>query len=196
MHTTKIEKIKYALLLTIAMMLVIMGYQIWEHNQKKGDLEDIKKVQLETDADVVVKHIELTETSGTRVYWKLKARVAEIYTARKETRMQDLEIDFFDQNGAKNLHLVSDEGVKDDTTGDIIVSGNVKAVAYQEGVILTTSELVYDAETKLITSDEHVVIERGGIVTSGEGLESDLSLTEARILRNVTTSFATEAEGT
>lgn len=191
LYTMNVEKIKRLLLLMIGLMTAVMGYHIWNYNREK-QAPQAKVTPIETDADVVVKDVELTETSGTRIFWKLRAKEAEVYTASKETRLKDIELDFFDEHGDKSMHLVSDNGIKDDNTGNIIASGNVQATAYHEGITLKTSELMYDATTNLITSDKHVVIERGNIVTSGDGLESNLSLSEARILRNVTTSVILE----
>ncbi len=186
-----VEKIKQLLLMTIGVMILAMGYHIWRYRNEQKSIPP-QVIPIETNADVVVKDVELTETSGTRIFWKLRAKKAEVYTSSKETRLEDIEVDFFDEQGQKSMHLVSDSGVKDDHTGNITASGNVQASAYQEGITLKTSELIYDAKANLMTSEKHVVIERGNIVTSGEGLESDLSLSEARILRNVTTSVVLE----
>jgi len=192
-YPMNVEKIKRLLLLTIAVMTAMMTYYIWRYNTIDNAPVEMEPVKIETDADVVATDVELTETTGDRVLWTLQARTAEIYTSEKETRLKDVEIDFFDGNGVKSMHLVSDHGIKDDK-GNIMASGNVQAISYQKRATLKTSELVYDVQTQLITSDKHVVIEQGNIIISGDGLESDLSLSKARILRNVTTSVLEEGE--
>jgi LPS export ABC transporter protein LptC len=182
-----VEKIKRILLITIGVMTAIMGYYIWLYNMEKKAVkpEPIRDV---TDADVVVNNFEVVETFNDRVLWILHAKVAEVYSSRKETRLKDVEVDFFDENG-KSMHLISDYGVKDDQTGNIIASGNVQATAIQEGSILKTEELIYNAETRKITSEKHVIIEKGAMITEGDGLESDLHLTETKVLRNIMTFF-------
>jgi LPS export ABC transporter protein LptC len=189
-YTMNVERIKGLLLITIGIMTATMAYYVWSFNKEKKPPQPIITT-LETKADVVVSDVELRETSGDRTLWMLRAKVAEVYNSSKEIRLEDIEIDFFDEKG-KSMHLTSDRGIKDDKTGNIIASGDVRATSYHEGIILKTSELVYDANTNKITSDKHIIIERGNMVTSGEGLESDLSLSEPRILRNVTTSLVTE----
>lgn len=194
LYTTKIEKIKRVLLIMIALMTVMMGYYIWKHNtQDKTEVKPISIGHLENDADVLVSDVELTEIANEQILWTLEAKEAKVYNARKETKLREIEVDFYDEAGQKSMHLVSDRGLKDDKTGNVIASGNVQATSFVEGVTLKTSELMYDAKRKKIVSDEHVIIERGNLIISGEGLESNLSLTEARVLRNVTTSFVTEA---
>ncbi len=194
LYTMNVEKIKRLLLMTIGVMTAIIVYYIWEFHREKPQVEP-RKIELGSiKADVVVTDVELTETTGDHIVWTLRAKTAEVYTTKKQTRLKDIDVDFFDQNGVKSMRLVSDHGVKDDRTGNILASGNVQATAYQEGTILRTSELVYDAQTQLITSDKYVTIQRGNMLTSGEGLESDLSLSGAKILHNVTTSFVLGSE--
>ena len=102
------------------------------------------------------------------------------------------DLGFFDEAG-KSLHVISDEGIKDDNTGNIIALGNVQATAVREGSVLKTQELTYHADTNTITSDRHVIIEQGNLITTGDGLETDLNLSEIRILRNVSTVVREES---
>lgn len=191
-YTMKIARIKQMLLVTIGMMVVTMGIYIYiyitdERNKVKPmPIPDVPK------ADIVVSNFEVSETFHDQVLWELHADVAEVYSDRQETQLKDVEFDFFDEQGNKSMHLISDYGVKDDQTGDITLSGNVQASALHEGTTLKADELFYTAETGQITSDTHVIIERGNIITEGEGLESDLSLKKARILRDVKTYFTPE----
>jgi LPS export ABC transporter protein LptC len=190
-YTMKIARIKQMLLVTIGVMVVTMGIYIYVYinetdNVKPVPIPDVPK------ADIVVSDFEVSETFHDRVLWELHADVAEVYSDRQETQFKDVEFDFFDEQGNKSMHLISDYGVKDDLTGDITLSGNVQASALHEGTTLKADKLFYNAETGKITSDTHVIIERGNIITEGEGLESDLSLKKARILRDVKTYFTPE----
>ena len=189
LYTVNIEKIKRLLLITIGLMAVMIGYYIWLHIQTtegtKVKPEPIGKV---SDADVVVQDVELVEYVNDQVLWNLHAKEAEVHNALKQTRLEGVAVDFFDEQG-KSLHLISDYGLKDDQTGNIKAYCNVQADAVREGITLKTDELVYTAATGKITSDKHVIMERGNIITEGDGLESDLSLKKARILRDIKTYF-------
>jgi LPS export ABC transporter protein LptC len=190
LYTTHIEKIKRLLLVTIILMLGSMAYYVWLFNTKKDSVATpISMTELSSDADVLATNVELTEIANEQILWTLQAKQAKVYNDRQETWLKDVEVDFYDENGQKNLHLVSDEGTKSDKSGNVIARGNVQATSFVEGITLKTSELMYDAAINKIVTDKHVIIERGNLVTSGDGLESNLSLTEAKILRNVTTSF-------
>ena len=183
-----VEKIKRVLLITLGMIMATMGYYIWSYNREETPPQPIIRRDVDEKADVVVTDVELTEMTNDRTLWMLVAKEAKVYNTLKETHLKDIDVDFFDEHG-KSMHLKSDRGVKDDKTGNIIASGNVQATSYREGAVLKTSELLYDASINKVTSDKHVIIERGNVITSGDGLESDVSLSEAKILRNVTTSF-------
>jgi LPS export ABC transporter protein LptC len=182
-----IQKIKRMLLLTIGVMTAVMGYYIWTYNRQKPQVE-AERFPTVPDADVVVKNFEVVETFNDRVLWSLRAKGAEVYSAQKETHLKGVEADFFDENG-KSLHLVSDYGKKDDQSGLIVVSGNVQATSIQEGIVLKTDELKYNMATKKIFTNKHVIIERGNIITEGDGLRSDIDLRKAKILSNIKTSF-------
>jgi LPS export ABC transporter protein LptC len=190
-YTMKIARIKQMLLVTIGVMVVTMGIYIYIYIHETDNVKPVPILDV-PKADIVVSDFEVSETFHDRVLWELHADVAEVYSARQETQLKDVEFDFFDEQGNKSMHLISDYGVKDDQTGNITLSGNVQASALHEGTTLKADELFYTAETGKITSDTHVMIERGNIITEGEGLESDLSLKKARILRDVKTYFTPE----
>ena len=193
LYTTHIEKIKRLLLVTIGVMLASMAFYVWKFNTEKDTVAiPISMDELSSDADVLASNVELTEIVNERILWTLQAKQAKVYNERKETWLKDVEVEFYDDTGQKSLHLVSDEGIKSDKSGNVVATGNVQATSFVEGIRLKTSELMYDAGINKIVSDKHVIIERGNLITSGDGLESNLSLTEAKILRNVTTSFVSD----
>jgi lipopolysaccharide export system protein LptA len=181
-YTNTIEKTKHLLLIGIVVMFAVMGFYVWRYEPPVVKPEPITTV---SEADVVVHGVELVEYMHDRTLWQLWAEEASIYSKTKTTHLVDVSADFFDDHGIKSMHVVSDRGIKDDASGNITASGNVEADAVEEGIHLKTEELVYDAETQLITSETHVEITRGNSITEGEGLKSDLHLDKVRILRDV-----------
>lgn len=203
MTMMNIERMKRLLLLTIGIMVALMGYYIWEYNRENQGvkMKPLLPEKIASDPvvpDVVVNDVNLTETSADRILWTLHAKEARIYSSLKETRLKNVEVQFFDEQGEKSLFLTSEQGIKDDKTGNIVASGNVHVTSLQKDAILKTNQLIYDANQKMIRTDddEHVIIEQGEIITSGYGLESDVSLSQPRILRDVTTSFGVQPEAT
>ena len=191
MLTLNIENIKRVLLVFIGLIIITMGYYIWLFN--KGEIHQEKVPVLDTTADVVATDFTVSEKSLERTLWKLRAKEAEVYNAEKKTRLKDVEVKFFNEDG-KNILLTSDRGLKDDETGNIIAAGNVRVISLHENTTLKTEELIYDAARQKIRTDEdrYVIIEQEDVVISGYGLESDLSLSKPRILRDITTSYTVE----
>lgn len=203
MTVMNIERMKRLLLITMGIMVALMGYYIWDYNRKNRGVEmkPLLPEKLASDPvvpNVVVNNVNLTETSAERILWTLHAKEARVYSSLKETRLKDVEVHFFDEQGEKSLFLTSEQGIKDDNTGNIIASGNVRVTSLQKEATLKTNQLIYEANQQMIRTDEdeHVIIEQGEIITSGYGLESDLSLSKPRILRDVTTSFAVQPKAT
>lgn len=201
MTTLNIERIKRFLLLMIGVMTALMAYYIWAYNRENQGvkMKPLLPEKLASDPvvpDVVVNEVDLTETSAERVLWTLHAKEARVYSSLKETRLKAVEVQFFDEYGEKSLFLTSERGIKDDKTGNITASGNVVVTSLQKDATLKTNELIYDANQKMILTaeEEHVIIEQDDMITSGYGLESDLSLSKPRILRDVTTSFAVQSQ--
>ena len=201
MTIMNIERMKRLLLITMGLMAALMGYYIWDYNRDNQGvkMKPLLPEKLASDPvvpDVVVNDVNLTETSAERILWTLHAKEARIYSSLKETRLKNVEVQFFDEQGEKSLFLTSERGIKDDNSGNIIASGNVHVTSLQKDAILKTNQLIYDANQKMIRTneEEHVIIEQGEIITSGYGLESDLSLSTPRILRDVTTSFAVQQQ--
>jgi LPS export ABC transporter protein LptC len=187
-YIINVAKIKRGLLAAIVVMILVMGYYILEYNRK--DINRVKpaeRVSTVTDADVVVHNVQLVEYLNERILWNLQAKEASVYSTTKKTHLQDVAIDFFDEIGEKSMHLISASGTKDDLTGDLLASGNVKASALADGITLETEELAYTAETEKISSNKRVRIIKDNIITEGEGLQSDLHLENVDIFRNVVT---------
>lgn len=189
-YAMNVEKIKRLLLLALAVMATMVSYYIWAHNQK-GDIILPQATSGTSNADVVVQNVKLVEYVNDQVLWELRAKAGEVLSAQKQTRLTGVEVDFFDDQG-KNMHLISDSGLRDDQTNNLLATGNVQANAIRKGITLKTTELRYHAATGKITSDQHVIIEQGRLVTEGDGLESDLSLEKAKVLRNIKTYFTIE----
>ncbi len=188
-YTNIVDTMRHMLVVGMVAMFAVMGYYIWQYNTVKPSAITPAPVKTVSDADVIVHGVELVEYVHERTLWNLWADEASIYSATKKTYLQDVSADFFDTAGVKSLHVISDTGEKDDLSGDITASGNVEADAIAEGVHLKTDELHYNAETQLITSETHVLLIRDNVITEGEGLKSDMHLSNVRILRDVKTAL-------
>lgn len=183
-----VERIKRLLLATIGVMIVGMGCYIWVYRAERRTVKPEQHEQV-PDADVSAQDVEVKYLSHDRVLWHLFAKEALVNNATKETRLASIAVDFFDELGMKSLHVVSDRGTKDDQQGNLVATGNVQATAIAKAITLKSEELQYTVQTGLVTSSQHVEIQRNNLVAEGDEFESDLNMRNIRILRNVRTTL-------
>jgi LPS export ABC transporter protein LptC len=94
---------------------------------------------------------------------------------KNEKLLENIKIDFFDENELKTSSLTSLFGKIDDDTQDMYAIDSVVAVS-DSGVTLTTDELIWKNKTKKIVSDKFVRIVSADEIIEGYGFESDQDL--------------------
>lgn len=108
----------------------------------------------------------------------------EKYSSKDSTIMAGIEATFFDSLGQITSTLVSDSGIIRENSKRLEVWGNVKVVS-NNGVTLEADSLFWDQERDSVTTESFVRITHRGNVQTGYGLQSDNSLTNFRIMREV-----------
>lgn len=108
----------------------------------------------------------------------------EKYSSKDSTIMAGIEATFFDSLGQITSTLVSDSGIIRENSKRLEVWGNVKVVS-SNGVTLEADSLFWDQERDSVTTESFVRITHRGNVQTGYGLQSDNSLTNFRIMREV-----------
>lgn len=106
------------------------------------------------------------------------------YDDKKETLMDTLKIDFYNDEGIKTTTLTSLFGKIDDRTNDMMAKDSVVAVN-TEGVILKTDELHWNHRTKKITTEKFVTITTKDEIIQGYGFESDQNLKNYEIFEPI-----------
>jgi len=94
---------------------------------------------------------------------------------QSEKLLENMKIDFFDDNENRTSQLTSLYGRIDDETQDMYAIDSVVAVS-DSGVVLTTDELIWKNKTKKIVSDKYVRIVNNEEIIEGYGFESDQNL--------------------
>jgi LPS export ABC transporter protein LptC len=179
------KRLKLVFLFIIVTMLGISSFYIFSYEKVVGP--SMKSSLTDTDAEVIITDLELTESSGNQLLWSLNARTAKIFNEEQETRLNGVRARFFDEQ-RKPLNLTGDEGVKSDKAKAITITGNVVAVN-EEGITLRTQQLVYDMATGWISSEVPVTIEKGHTVTTGEGFKARTDIKAFKFDRRVKTTI-------
>lgn len=85
-------------------------------------------------------------------------------------------VDFYGARGDRTSVLTADDGVYDMQTGDMRASDSVVVVDPEGTRQLTTEELIYDAETRMLESDSAFVLVRGRDTLRGTGFVTNPGL--------------------
>lgn len=115
------------------------------------------------------------------------------YDDKKETLLDNVKIDFYDEFGVKTSTLTSKKGRVDDRTKDMYAIDSVVSVN-NEGVKLTTDELMWRNRDSKIITDRFVRITTPNEIIEGYGFESDQNLKNYEIFEPVINSEIKEEQ--
>lgn len=93
----------------------------------------------------------------------------------KAKHLENVKINFYDEEGNISSVLTSKRGKVDDETNNMFAMDSVVAVS-DSGVVLETDELLYRNKDQKIVSDRFVTITSDEEIIEGYGFESDQNL--------------------
>lgn len=126
----------------------------------------------------------MTQTEKSSKAWELSAPRADIALSG-EARLDRPVIRFFRQG----RHASTARALKafvDGESRDVALEGDVVVEAHEEGSVLRTERLEYDAAKDLLHTDRDVLIDRPGGRLRGRGLEADSALSSITIFKQET----------
>ena len=91
--------------------------------------------------------------------------------------------DFFDENGNHMSILYSDSAIINEISNNFQAFGHVQVIS-DSGLVLTTSEIIWDNRYKMVVSHDSVMFTTENLDTLyGVGFESDVDLSHYTILK-------------
>ncbi len=141
------------------------------------------KLKPQIDASIRSEELPDQESQNATITFteegKLKAVLfadnIKVIAEKNEKLLENLTIDFYNDEEIKTSSLTSLHGRIDDETQDMYAIDSVIAVS-DSGVTLTTDELIWKNRTKQIVSDKFVRIVSEKEIIEGYGFESDQDL--------------------
>jgi LPS export ABC transporter protein LptC len=141
------------------------------------------KLKPQTDSSINSEDIPDQESRNATITFteegKLKAILyADVIRVLGDKNQKDLEnvkIDFYNEQELQTSSLTSRKGRIDDNTQDMFAIDSVIAVS-DSGVTLTTDELIWKNKTRKIITDKFVRIVSDKEIIEGYGFESDQNL--------------------
>ncbi len=126
------------------------------------------------DIKQTIEKFVITETKDGNIKTILESDFAEINEDKKTARLTEPKVKFY-EDGKYHSLLIADTGEVDMETNNIKASGKC-VIDTVNGEHLETSDVTYDANKKIISSDSNIKITRQDGVIYGKGFQSDTDL--------------------
>jgi LPS export ABC transporter protein LptC len=114
---------------------------------------------------------------------QLQADTAYFFEDNTRIELEPVHTTFFTATGAKDAVLTSQRGTYNSRTSNMVARKNVVVVS-EDGRRLTTSELIYNQQANLISSDSAFVMTEPNRRLEGIGFRSDPNMKNIQILKN------------
>ena len=176
----RLREITLCLLCPLCTLAIIAGCTErtpGENNERSDEPPGLIPDQILYQSDIL-----LSERGVKKVL--IESDYLEKYSSKDSTIMAGIEATFFDSLGQITSTLVSDSGIIRENSKRLEVWGDVKVMS-NNGVSLEADSLFWDQERDSVTTESFVRITHRGNVQTGYGLQSDNSLTNFRIKREV-----------
>ena len=133
------------------------------------------------------KNLELRESTEGNLEWVLRAQTAWQASSSGPTRLETIQVDFYQGSDEIRSVLTADSGRVDSRAGSLLATGNVIVVT-PEGNRLETEQLSWDRKNAKVVSDVAVRMLHGRDVLTGVGFESDPDLEHFELFEDVRAS--------
>ena len=159
-----------------------------------------KKLKPQIDETITSEELPDQESKNAKITFTEEGKLKAILFAdnikvignKSEKLLENVRIEFYNEEEIQTSTLTSLEGKIDDLTQDMYAIKDVVAVS-DSGVTLTTDELIWKNKTKKIVTDKFVRIISKEEIIEGYGFESDQNLTNYTIF-NITYITTVENE--
>lgn len=149
----------------------------------------------EMEADQVMVDVEHYMTREGVRNAHLVADTVYLMDEGSSAHLRHYTVDFYDDRGDRTSVLTARDGVYDMQTGDMRASDSVVVVDPDGTRQLTTQELRYDAETRMLESDSAFTLVRGRDTLRGTGFVTNPGLDSLTTRRPAVVSPPEERTG-
>jgi LPS export ABC transporter protein LptC len=133
--------------------------------------------------EIQMERLPVQESWNSNIYFTENGKLNAImysdhlmmFDEDKETELEKVKIDFFNEQEIATSHLTSKRGKVDNVTNNMYAIDSVVAVN-DSGVTLTTDELMWRNKDQKIVTDKFVTIISSDEEIRGYGFESDQNL--------------------
>jgi LPS export ABC transporter protein LptC len=170
------RKLLQSLALAFALGLTLVFiFGVWKGRTQK-ELQSVQTTD-KNDAEMKLSDMEFTELQEGKRLWTIKAAEAKYFQEEQKTRLTEVRITFFLENG-EEIQLTSQEGALHPGTKNIELWNAVQALL-PRGYRLFTERVFYDHQKQTLASDTQVKLAGPDIQLEGKVWEYRISETKA-----------------
>ncbi len=175
---------------TFLLMILIGGFAAFFYLliAARNPLEQEQEVSLHSDEDVQIEGLQFSEWKGERRLWVLDAKKSKYNHKENKASFKDVEVMFFPQEGGW-MELKAKELFYDRVTGDMIAIGDVNGDSNQ-GYHFLTEGLLYNADKRIVDTEDKVTLEKDRLVLEGIGMKGFLDQHRFMLLSSVRAVFS------
>ncbi len=193
------RKVKAASGLFIVVCVLGLAVLVALHYMNSKGLEVV--VAEDRSVGVKMSGIHYSSTKDGQVEWVLDAKSATTYKGGEKTLFDAVRLVFY-ASDATTYKLTAKEGRVDESTGEVVVEGDVHVESLDGTYSLKTDLLNYSSEMKRFETDRAIEIVASGMDVTGIGLMIDIDseVLEVRkevraVLREGSFRAASQGEG-
>ena len=176
---------KYILLNIVAIIIATMFFSC------NNDMELVKEISKKDSLPVLtVDSIRVMQSENGRITLELRAPVMKSYNQKENYTEfpKGIRIIFYDSLMKPKSELTARYGINREGRKIMEAKGNVVVVNYMKKATMNTEHLIWNENTKRVSTNENVKITEPERIIFGKGMESD-ELFDNWIIRNVTGTF-------
>ncbi len=163
---------------------ILCAAALWLVGGCENDIATVNKITAQREANLESgKEVEVLYSNMGHVKARINAPVVKRHKNERDpyTEMTDgVKMVFFDDSGKVQSDLSADYGRIDERTNQMVARNNVQVTSVL-GDKLNTDELVWNENTRKISSDKFVKIQTKEEILYGDGFESNEDLTHYKI---------------
>jgi LPS export ABC transporter protein LptC len=167
-----------ALVCFVALLVGLGGMVAWKARARRGPAP----APPAPGADYRIREIHINETLEGNLRWTLDADQADVFDKEQRTVMRKVVVRVFSREAVWTV--TADEGTLDNDKRDVEVQGNV-VVTSNDGLRITTPQLVWQNKERYLHTDQAVTITRPGTTITGRGLDVRMQEQEAVLQKKV-----------
>lgn len=172
---------KKILLVTVITAVMLLSLGCGSEKKIKPNLPVGNKI--EDIPNYVIEGFRLMSTDKGKKEWEIEGKNAQVFELKKKIYVQNFIMKTFEKNGSYST-TTGKRAVINTDTNFMEVNDSVKYTA-SNGMVLKTEQLFWDNALKKIYTEEKVVIIKGESVLKGIGFESDASMQNMIIKKQV-----------